>query len=120
MAKLWGGSAVARLGITRITETDDWETASKGYRMLIFGKGAQPKAYGGGVISTEQMQKVMQAGGKLPRAVLLRCRVRFFSDGAILGSKVLYKAYLRRIESNWVSDDGEWDAPCRERTGKVW
>ena len=33
------------------------------------------------------MKKVMRAGGQLPRAVLLRCRVRYFSDGAILGSK---------------------------------
>ena len=54
--------------------------------MMVFGKGAEPKAHTA-EISEEKMKKVMSAGGQLPRAVLLRCRVRYFSDGAILGSK---------------------------------
>ena len=73
------------MGLAAIAEADDWKVAACEYRMLLFGKGATPKTRAK-AISQEKMDAVMQAKGKLPRAVLLRCRVRYFSDGAILGS----------------------------------
>jgi hypothetical protein len=38
-------------------------------------------------MSLEEVRKVREAGGKLSRAQLLRCRVRYFSDGVAIGSK---------------------------------
>ena len=38
-------------------------------------------------ISREEALKVMKEGGRLKRSDYLRCRVRYFSDGAALGSK---------------------------------
>lgn len=38
-------------------------------------------------ISREEALKVMLKGGRLKRSDYLRCRVRYFSDGAALGTK---------------------------------
>jgi putative transposase len=37
--------------------------------------------------SKERLEAVLKSGGKLSRADLLRCRVRWFSDGVAIGSK---------------------------------
>ena len=89
-AEALGGDFNARQGIAAIAEVGDWKVAAQEYRMTIFGKGADPKAFVA-AIDSQKMREVMKAGGKLPRAVLLRCRVRYFSDGAILGSKEFVK-----------------------------
>ena len=91
-AEALGAGRLARMGLAAVAETDDWRVAAHAYRMTLFGKGAGPKA-GAFAISKEKMDAVMRAKGKLPRAVLLRCRVRYFSDGAILGSK----AFVREV-----------------------
>ena len=57
------------------------------HRMLIFGKGASPWTDKGKLITHEAAVKVLEKQqGKLPKTVMLRCRVRYFTDGAILGS----------------------------------
>ncbi|MGF1678613.1 MAG: transposase [Candidatus Methylacidiphilales bacterium] len=38
-------------------------------------------------LTPEQVQEVLRSRGKLDRPEALRCRVRYFSDGAVLGSK---------------------------------
>lgn len=62
------------------------------YRELIFGVGEQrnPGANGQRVkrgISRKRVEEVMANKGKLTRWEILRCRVRYFRDGAVLGTK---------------------------------
>ncbi|WP_269523376.1 transposase [Coraliomargarita parva] len=60
--------------------------ALRQHRMLLFGKGSVPAK--GVCIPREQAVQVLeQEQGKLPKASVLRCRVRYFTDGAILGSQ---------------------------------
>jgi REP element-mobilizing transposase RayT len=47
-------------------------------------KGLPSKKKG---FSKERVEAVLKSGGKLSRADLLRCRVRWFSDGVAIGSK---------------------------------
>ncbi len=55
--------------------------------MLIFGKGFHPWTHKGKLITHEAAVKVLEKQqGQLPKTVLLRCRVRYFADGAIFGS----------------------------------
>ncbi|MEM1222131.1 MAG: transposase, partial [Verrucomicrobiota bacterium] len=54
------------------------------HRELIFGKRAGDSSLP--EISRHEALKVLEEGGQLPKATLLRCRVRYFTDGAILGS----------------------------------
>ena len=39
------------------------------------------------IATLEEIEEVWQAGGKLPLVEALRCRVRYFTDGAVLGGQ---------------------------------
>jgi len=106
-----GGGTAARLGLCGVVGHADrgetaWDTpaTSKGmsaaevYRCWLFEDGCQhtdATASGGsgsavkqraGFPSAERAAE-KQRKGKLSRAALLRCRVRYFTDGLVLGSK---------------------------------
>jgi len=65
--------------------------ALRAHRSLIFGKRASEA--GLTEMSREQALKVLDAGGHLPKAAMLRCRVRYFTDGAILGSTEFVRGF---------------------------
>lgn len=92
-AEAVGGNERARQGIMRVVGKSGWESAQASYRQMLFAKGACCED-GEGRISVEQFQEVMKAGGKLPLATALRCRVRYFNDGAVLGSRAFVEAHL--------------------------
>jgi putative transposase len=64
-----------------------WSDTSPEYRVYLFGTGAIP-IDGRATISNEHFEKVMRAGGALSVAELIRCKVRFFVHGGILGSSM--------------------------------
>jgi len=75
-----GGSRLARAGLAVV----DRDLA--GYRQTLFGYGAGEKE-GKKSFSREEAVRVLQEEkGKLPLAVILRCRIRYFTDGKVLGS----------------------------------
>jgi hypothetical protein len=39
------------------------------------------------VVPPDQVQRVFAAGGVLPLATLLRCRLKYFTHGAVLGTR---------------------------------
>jgi hypothetical protein len=106
-AEAVAGSKRARRGLCRVLDRalDSWDekpakvdlTAAQWYRCWLFGEGlsepdappsaakAETKKRRG--MSLEEVRRVREAGGKLSRAELLRCRVRYFSDGVAIGSK---------------------------------
>ena len=66
----------------------------KAHRMLIFGKGSHPWTHKGKLITHEAAVKVLEKQeGQLPKTVMLRCRVRYFTDGAILGSAEFVRGF---------------------------
>ena len=90
-----GGAVRARGGICVALRRPEerqmrWSTAAREYRKLLYCKGATAapgKGPGSAMIGEEQWRAVMEKGGKLPVAAALRCRVRYFTDGAVLGSR---------------------------------
>ncbi len=89
-----GGSTEAQEGICEAVGASygrllKWREASREYRRLLYCKGSLdvPQESLRGRIPTEAWIKVMEEGGQLPVAAALRCRVRYFTDGAVLGSK---------------------------------
>jgi len=63
------------------------------HRELIFGKRASDA--GLPEMSREKALKVLeQENGQLPKAAVLRCRVRYFADGAILGSAEFVRGFV--------------------------
>ena len=72
------------------------------YRVTLFGVGSGARP-GEGTVSPAELQKVVKARGRLPRHVVLRCRIRHFTDGAVLGGQAFVAEHL---------------AAYRERTGR--
>ena len=76
--------------------------------MLIFGKGSSPWTQKGRLIDEKKALKVLnEEQGQLPKATVLRCRVRYFTDGAILGSA----EYVRSFAGVWQLDRGRKHPP---------
>ncbi|MBL9152078.1 MAG: chemotaxis protein CheW, partial [Verrucomicrobiales bacterium] len=69
-----------------------WDCTAGIYRMLLFGKGLEREAdaqAGTGArrgFSPEQIEAEEKREGQLSIPEILRCRVRYFCDGAIFGS----------------------------------
>jgi len=79
----------------------NFEEALKEHRELIFGKRAAdaPSASSGqaGIseMSREKALKVLEGkNAMLSKSQVLRCRVRYFTDGAILGSQEFVRGYI--------------------------
>jgi len=86
-AEAMAGRPAARVGLAGVFETREapWSTVGPAYRRLIFGKGL----FGSGRQGTFDRARVVamiESGGKVPLAEALRCRVRYFTEGAVLGS----------------------------------
>ncbi len=72
-----------------------WRKVVAEYRCLLYGTGEE--RLGGervdgtnrrkGGFTQEEIEAVWASGGKLPLAAALRCRVRYFTDGAVLGGQ---------------------------------
>ena len=67
--------------------------ALQSHRALIFGKGSVP-AKGHAIDRKQALQVLESENAVLPKAAVLRCRVRYFTDGAILGSAEFVRGYL--------------------------
>jgi hypothetical protein len=94
------GNDRIREGFCSLMESKDWRYVLREYRMVVFGKGSEAKFDGSkaGSIPWEKATKVLNEGGRLPMATALRCRVRYFTDGAVLGSQVFVADVLRRYQ----------------------
>ncbi len=93
-AEAVAGHESARSGLQSIAG-GDWKSAQADYRQCLFGTGAGARE-GGASITPEALEKVLTEKGRLPLAVVLRCRIRYFNDGAVLGSRAFVGEHLAR------------------------
>ncbi len=93
------GNRAARRGLASAYGGRNWEETHAICRQRLFGIGAAGRAKGAS-ISWEAFLKVAAEGGRLAIHEVLRCRVRYFTYGAILGSRAFVlsqlNAYNRR------------------------
>ena len=90
-----GGASSGDLPGAGLSAGDVRALALRAHRMLIFGKGASPWTHRGRLISREDAVRVLEEErGELPMCAMLRCRVRYFTDGAILGSAEFVREYV--------------------------
>tara|TARA_R100000027_G_scaffold67681_2_gene67713 strand:- start:11369 stop:12247 length:879 start_codon:yes stop_codon:yes gene_type:complete len=83
-----GGGELARDGLAAV----DRDLA--GYRQTLYGSGSAEKLEKRSISREEALRVLEKEKGKLPLAVVLRCRVRYFSDGMILGSEEFVRECL--------------------------
>ena len=89
------GSKPAERGIKSVNESKRIESALEGYRMTLFGMGASVSRSSQKAMSAQKAKRVIEKGGKLPVSTVLRCRVRYMTDGAVLGSREFVSAYFK-------------------------
>lgn len=106
-AEAVAGGAAAREGIRSVTGGRAWDEAQAHYREVLFGRGAGIRAEAAS-ISAAELQRVIDEGGRLPLTAVLRCRLRYFTDGAVLGSRAFVDEQLARYRQK---------TGRRERTG---
>jgi REP element-mobilizing transposase RayT len=96
------GRKIAQAGLIYVIGEDDvrtWRAAQEYYRLMIIGSGARPRT-GKVSVSENLFEETVRAEGKLPLATVLRCRIRYFTDGGILGGRAFvakqFALYRRR------------------------
>lgn len=126
-AEAMAGGRRAREGLRSLMLSFDQETAVWGqvshkYRKLLYMRGEKTSGRPG--FSYEKVRQVLEEGGRLPKAEALRCRVRYFSDGVVLGSREyvegIYKRYrnefgLKRRSGARAMRSGDWGGLCTMR-----
>ncbi|MBC2604204.1 transposase [Puniceicoccus vermicola] len=88
-AEALGGGRMARGGLSVV----DKDLA--GYRQTLYGAGAGEKDEKKSISREEAVRVLEEEKGKLPLSVVLRCRVRYFTDGMVLGSPSFVEAQVQ-------------------------
>ncbi len=86
-AEATAGGENGRRGLVRLMEGKDWRAVVREYRLILFGRGYYTELGGQMGISPEKLEEVKRKGGELSLTESLRCRVRYFTDGAAIGSR---------------------------------
>jgi putative transposase len=108
------GMRLARAGLVSAISYEkkiSWSRAAESYRQLLFGTGQEVK--GGktldgnvkskGGFTQKEIAAVMQSGGKLSLAAVLRCRVRYFTDGVVLGTQQFVDEFFAKQREGFGS-----------------
>ncbi len=94
-----GGVSTAREGIRSIFVGNSVDSAIKSYRLILFGKGYGSKGNlkkDFGRISAKRLAEIQQNEGAVSLAEVLRSRVRYFTDGMVLGSEAFVEKQFER------------------------
>ena len=95
-AEALSGSRRAQRAMSKVTPkpVDCWESAggAEAYRKLLYSHAVEVRSADKSEVvrrgvSAEESKAVLKAKGKLPAAELVRQRVRYFSDGLVIGGK---------------------------------
>ncbi len=110
------GKVQARRGLGHLLQREaeaagelmDWRIAGREYRKILFGIGEERVD----VITGETVRKgfketsiheLLAASGNLTRPQLLRCRLRYFTDGLVIGSKEFIEGFFHE-KRNYFSE----------------
>ena len=115
-AEAVAGAKEARSGIAKCAGAKRgtaWRAVAKAYRLVMFGAGEA--SMGGTTVdgadkrrrgfTQKQIDKVIAKGGRLSLQDLLRCRVRYFTDGVAIGSRQFLQGMFKPGR-NPVEPDG--------------
>jgi hypothetical protein len=75
-----------------------WSTGARAYSKQLFMRAAAGKGH---VIDSKKIREVLDAVGRLSKAELLHCKVRYLSDGVVLGSKTFVEDIFQKHRSEF-------------------
>ncbi|MDK3160315.1 transposase [Kamptonema cortianum] len=97
-----GGGEKAREGLSRVINrpgvkaAESWKAVAARYRQHVYLQGQRENGRKNDALGSEQLKVVLEKKGELSREELLRCRVRYFADGAVLGSREFVERVFER------------------------
>ena len=103
-----GGSELARAGLCECVGcgSGEWAEASGYYRELLYLKGEERGVQENGDpvrpgYSEQEVSEVLAEKGKLTLGAIIRCRVRYFTDGVILGHQIFVEERFLRYRNRF-------------------
>jgi len=93
--EVMAGSRYFKHALGHLLESNDLGWAGREYRKLLYLFGATQHRESQKRMDRETVLQVIQAGGKVSLAELLRLRVRYFSDGLVLGSRAYVDEFFK-------------------------
>ena len=98
-AEAIAGGASAQAGIRRLFgQLRDYNTSMRSYRLILYGIGYRAKGTPGkdrGRIRAAVLAAIEKRDGSIPLSDLLLARVRYFTDGMVLGSEAFVSQQFR-------------------------
>jgi len=104
----------------------DWRRVSRAYRQILYVRGEKTEKRQG--ISQRKVRQVVEKGGRLSPAELMQCRVRYLSDGEVLGTRSFVEEIfekhrdqfgLKRKSGARPMKFGDWGGLCTMRDLKL-
>lgn len=117
-----GGSRQARQGLAGVMlslgRDGAWQQIQALYRQFLYVTGEEsgvddvgrPLRRG---FTRAELQQVIDAGGQLTRHQALRCRIRYFNDGLVLGSRAYVDDAFRRYRNRFSPKRSSGARPIR-------
>ena len=81
------GHELARRGLASFHAGADWATVGVSYRQVLLVKAGRAGSSSKVALDPESIRRELAQGGELALGEVLRLRVRYFSDGVVLGSR---------------------------------
>ena len=103
-----GGHEGARRGLASLHGLEDWGSVGREYRKLLLVSAVRAGHSGKVALEREAIRRALGKEGALSLGQVLRLRVRYFSDGVVLGSR----NYVNGVFEEFRGRFGE-----RRRTG---
>lgn len=94
-AEAMAGLKRAREAMARVGRAKDTARALERYRSLLFGCGSRSRG-NQGEWTREQVRRALPRDGEITGAEALRCRIRYFSDGWVIGSRSFVEGWVER------------------------
>jgi hypothetical protein len=113
-AEAIGGGQAARAGLASLVSwtARSWRTIHAEYRRLLYSTGEETSVRKG--FTREETAAVEEREGQLPAGAALRHRIRYLSEGVILGSRGFIDSWLDRLALRKARDrERAESAPAR-------
>jgi putative transposase len=100
-----GLGAIGREALENPGITASWETIQERYRRLLYVEGVEihgDELTGEGArrgIAREEVDRVVEGRAPMSKPEILRRKVRYFTDGAVLGSTAFLEQVFQRLQT---------------------
>jgi putative transposase len=95
------GNESARQGLASIQRSGEWAEVSRGYREVLLVKSGRAGQAGKVVLEPEAIRRELKRAGALTAGQVLRLRVRYFSDGVVLGTRGYVNEVFREFRDRF-------------------